>query len=288
MTTILFFNDTWGMAPRALADCALPHRLLFDPARLFDADAVVFHLPTLPALPELPKRPGQRWVAWSMESEIHYPQLRDPAFLRRFDFTMNYRRDADVWTPYLGPDTLRDLAAPPRPKSETAPAVYIASNPRDRSGRDVWVRELMMHLAVDSYGKCLNNRTLKADLGRDSKLATIARYRFTLAFENSIAPDYVTEKYFDPLIAGSVPVYLGAPDIADYAPGEHCHIDVADFAGPKALAQRLRFLAEHDEEYERYLDWRRTGPRDAFRALVDRAAIHPVSRLVALVAGARC
>lgn len=38
-----------------------------------------------------------------------------------------------------------------------------------------------------------------------------------MAFENVIAMDYVTEKFYDPLIAGSVLVYLGAPNIADFA-----------------------------------------------------------------------
>jgi len=286
MTTNLFHNDTWGKAPRELPADGVPCRLSFEPARLFEADAVVFHVPTLADPPSLPKRPGQRWVAWSMESEVNYPQLRDPAFMRRFDLTMTYRRDADVWAPYLGPDLLRDLAAPPQPKTEAAPAVFIASNPRDHSGRSAYVRELMRYLRVDSYGKWLNNRTLPGDEGRVSKLATIARYKFTLAFENSIAPDYVTEKFFDPLIVGSVPVYLGAPDVAGYAPGERCYLDVTDFSGPRALAERLSFLAEHESEYARYLEWKTTGLRHDFRALVERARLHPVSRLAALVAAA--
>jgi Glycosyltransferase family 10 (fucosyltransferase) C-term/Fucosyltransferase, N-terminal len=287
MTTILFFNDTWRMAPRALAEAAAPHRLSFDPARLFEADAVVFHIPTLAEPPALPKRPGQRWVAWSMESEVNYPQLRDASFMGRFDLTMTYRQDADIWTPYLGPELLRDLATPPQPKTERATAVFIASNPRDRSGRSDYVRELMKHLPVDSYGQCLNNRTLTGDLGRASKLATIARYKFTLAFENSIAPDYVTEKFFDPLVAGSVPVYLGARNVADYAPGECCYLDTTDFADPRSLAERLRFLATDASGYARYLEWKTTDLRDGFRALVERSRDHPVSRLAALLATGR-
>ena len=41
----------------------------------------------------------------------------------------------------------------------------------------------------------------------------------------------MTEKFFDPLIVGSVPVYLGAPNVAELAPGEHCYIDAAEFPG---------------------------------------------------------
>ena len=92
-------------------------------------------------------------------------------------------------------------------------------------------RELMRHLAVDSFGRCLNNRTLEEDGGSATLREVIRGYRFTLAFENSIAADYVTEKLFNPLAAGSVPVYLGAPNVADFAPGERCYLDVRDFAG---------------------------------------------------------
>jgi hypothetical protein len=80
----------------------------------------------------------------------------------------------------------------------------------------------MRYLQVHSYGKCLNNRALLEDTGRQTKLDKVARYKFTLAFENSLTRDYVTEKSFDPLIAGSVPVYLGAPNIEEFAPGKHC------------------------------------------------------------------
>ena len=69
-----------------------------------------------------------------------------------------------------------------------------------------------------------------------------ARYKFTLAFENTVTPDYVTEKLYEPLIAGSVPVYRGAPNVADFAPAPRCFIDAADFAGPAELAAYLDHL----------------------------------------------
>lgn len=285
MLTISFANEFWPSVPRALPDCPSPCELIFDHDRAADADVVVFHIPTLWHPPELRKRPDQIWVAWSMESDVNYPKLADPDFIRRFDFTMTYRRDADIWTPYLDPATLDELTAPPQPKTAEAPAVYFASNDRDRSGRREYVAALMEHLAIDSYGRSLCNRTLAYDAGRSTKLATIARYKFTLAFENSITTDYVTEKFFDPLIAGSVPVYLGAPEIADFAPGEHCYIDAADFAGPAELADHLRFIAGNEIEYARYVEWKTRPLRPEFVAMVERTRQHPFCRLAELCAG---
>jgi hypothetical protein len=49
----------------------------------------------------------------------------------------------------------------------------------------------------------------------------------------------VTENFFKPLVAGSVPVYLGAPNIRELATAEHCFIDTADFEGPAELPAYL-------------------------------------------------
>ena len=78
---------------------------------------------------------------------------------------------------------------------------------------------------------------------RPTKLEVLAAYE--LLAENAIGDDYVTEKFFDPLIAGSVPVYLG--DTQCGAPGTRrpCYINTADFANPKALGEYL--LALHED-----------------------------------------
>lgn len=242
----------------------------------------MFHIPTLPAGTLPAKRPGQIWVAYSMESEIYYPALADERYMAAFDLTMTYRRDADVWSPYFGPGMATELVTPPIAKTEPAPAVYFSRNHRDRAGRAGYVAELMRHLTVDSYGASLRTRQLPGpDLGRSTKLATIARYRFTLAFENSIARDYVSEKFFDPLIVGSVPVYLGAPNIDDYAPARDCFIRVADFSGPASLARHLLDLAADDTAYARLLAWKRHPLRPEFHALLDQLRIPTLERLCA-------
>jgi glycoprotein 3-alpha-L-fucosyltransferase len=49
--------------------------------------------------------------------------------------------------------------------------------------------------------------------------------KFTLAFENSATEDYVTEKLFQPLIAGSVPVVYGPPNLEELEPGPNSLIN---------------------------------------------------------------
>jgi hypothetical protein len=78
----------------------------------------------------------------------------------------------------------------------------------------------------------------------DDKYKALEEYRFSLCFENEKnSPGYITEKLFDCLIAGTVPVYLGAPNIADYVPSE-CFIDMRDFRDFSELRQHLLQMPE--------------------------------------------
>ncbi len=241
-----------------------------DRRRLGEADAVIVHIPTLGAVDLPPKQQGQRWVAWSMESDVNYPALADPVFMRRFDVTMTYRRDSTVWCPYFGPGTDTALLTAPRRKTERSPAVYFQSSRFDRCGRIAYAAALMRYVKVDSYGSVLHNRDLPTpDRGRDTMLDITARYKFALVFENSVAVDYVTDKLFDALIAGSVPVYLGAPNVADLLPAERCLIDVRDFSGPNELAAYLNWLDTRDDAYQEYLAWKARGLSARFLSLVD-------------------
>jgi hypothetical protein len=278
---ILFYTPFFSEWPPVLRrNCLTRCRFSRDRADLARADVVVFHLPNIvPA--DLPThRPGQLWTAWSKENEAHYPEHSDPAFRRHFDITMNYRRQSTIWTPYFYSWTPEELTAPPATKIQSAPAAYLQSSGLDRSNRISYVAELMGHMRIDSYGKVLNNRKLDGeDRGRKTKLALISRYKFTLAFENAVDDDYVTEKFFDPLVAGSVPVYFGAPNIADFAPGRNCFIDVREFPSPQALAERLTRLANDEEAYGEYLVWKRQPLLPRFLDMVDKAGGDPMVRL---------
>ena len=80
-------------------------------------------------------------------------------------------------------------------------------------------RALSAYKPVRAPGGSMNNcRDLTA--GRQSadwqaaKLAYLSRFKFTIAFENSRRPGYVSEKLFDAFAADTVPIYWGDPAIA--------------------------------------------------------------------------
>jgi glycosyl transferase family 10 (putative fucosyltransferase) len=284
---ILFYNSKFGFRnPRQPLP---PPFELSDDLRLFhEARAVIFHLPSLGNIDRLEKQEGQLWVARWKECEAHpkFSRSADPEFMSRFDLTVSHRLDADVFNGYINPryydDPVSQLQAEPRPKTGFA-AAFI-SGTMDDSGRTRYLSELMRHMPVSSYGRVHRNQRVRPDLGRPTLLETIGRFKFTLAFENAIGEDYVTEKFYDPLYAGSVPVYLGAPNVDRFAPGKHCFIDASNFPGPRQLAERLLQLDDDDEQYAKYFDWKRRPFDPEFRARMETQAKRPMERLGELVA----
>ena len=279
---VLLYNTMFGAAtPPPAPELPDGFELATDLRRFGEARAVVFHVPSLGRIDRLRKPDGQLWVAWWMECEQHFPRLTDPEFMGRFDLTMSHRLDADVPVPYAGGIDEGELRTPPRPKRELA-ALFMTGT-RETSGRTAYAAELMRHLEVHSYGRVLRNRRLREDRGRETKLETVSRYRFTLAFENAIAEDYVTEKLYDPLIAGSVPVYLGAPNVERLAPSAESYIDVRDHASPRELADRLLALASDQAAYDRHLVWKGRPFAPGFKALLEGQRTDPFVRLCAAV-----
>jgi hypothetical protein len=224
-----------------------------------------------------------------MECEINYPQLRDPRYMRRFDLTMTYRLDADVvvaYTSYYGDvaNLARALRTQPALKAADKLTSLFISSGVNRSGRIEYAEELMRYLDVHSYGKVLRNRQIRPpDRGRPTKLDIIAGFKFDLSFENASGEDYVTEKFFDPLVAGSVPVYLGAPNVGEFAPGDRCFINTADFRSPRELAEYLMYLDHDDDAYAAYFAWKEQPFRPSFQALLTGQEVPPFVRLCHVV-----
>ncbi len=76
-----------------------------------------------------------------------------------------------------------------------------------------------------------------------SKHETLSRYMFSLCFENMAMDGYITEKLFDCLYAGTIPIYLGANDIDKWIPKD-VYIDFRKFG---SVGEMRRFVWEMDD-----------------------------------------
>ena len=83
-------------------------------------------------------------------------------------------------------------------------------------------------------------------------MAFLLNYRFNIACENSRSPGYITEKLVEPLMAGAIPIYWGAPDVyRDFNPG--CMLNVSDFRSLGDLVSELRRLDDDKDARLRML-----------------------------------
>jgi len=233
----------------------------------------------------------QKLILMSMESVSNYKVMDTKR--KFFDYTIDYRLDSDVPIPYTyGFFNFTKPALPTKEKGKKGrglAAVFI-SNCNALNGRLKVLDALKDLIKVDSYGQCYHNKEVYEEdedpnSAWNTKMNTISKYKFTFAFENSNDRDYVTEKFFQPLEAGSVPVFYGTSNIADFAP-EHSYINVNDFESPQELAEYLKFLDQNDDAYEEYLAWKKKGDiGENLSRLVEIRKLNSICQLLQSIKG---
>lgn len=107
-----------------------------------------------------------------------------------------------------------------------------------------------------------------------NKKGTAQKARFVFAYENSLSKNYVSEKIWDVMNAGSVPVYLGADEIDSYLP-KACFINKKDFDTYEKLYDYLKNMS--DETYLKYIGCIKnfiTGPKEKSQATDVEGAVN--------------
>ncbi|CAI5483749.1 unnamed protein product [Closterium sp. Yama58-4] len=222
--------------------------------------------------------PRHKLVLRSMEPRGYY-RSNDPAWAHKdHAVVMTVHYDSDVPVQY-GSWEEYDVMRPPVNKTASALAAAFISNCNANSFRLEAIKELSRHMEVHSYGRCLNNMPYEKD-----KLPVLARHFFSLAFENTCEGDYVTEKFWQCLVAGSVPVVIGAPNIADFAPSPNSYLEIKSLEDVPRVAQQMVTLAGNQTAYDEMLAWKKDGPSQAFIANMDLSAVHSSCRLCIFLA----
>ncbi|XP_077086303.1 4-galactosyl-N-acetylglucosaminide 3-alpha-L-fucosyltransferase 9 [Siphateles boraxobius] len=228
--------------------------LTVDKSQFNRAQGLLFHHRDingdLSNMPKLPRPPFQKWVWMNMESPSNSPQRSNLNNL--FNLTANYRQDSDIMVPYgrISENTggKKHDEIPRKNKL----VCWIVSNWNWNHKRSRYYAELKEHISIETYGNHFNKRISNQDYSD-----VVSSCKFYLSFENSIHKDYITEKLYNPLSLGTVPVVLGPPrkNYEELIPGS-AFIHVDDFNSPKELAEHLKLLDQNDDLYRQYFTWR--------------------------------
>ncbi|CAM9232300.1 unnamed protein product [Ectocarpus sp. 6 AP-2014] len=257
--------------------CATECVFTNDRSLLPRADGVLFHLPTFKKKDGFPKQkpPAADYVFANLEPTTYenvQPLLRDKQFMSKFDLSMTYERNSDVPLGYVGSSSTSRYFKAPKASfkqkdgfgSPDAIAAFVSNcKAAGATNRFAYMEELMKHAIVHSFGFCLHNREEPqlvpgsgATNRQENKVAVLGHYKFLLAFENNNQiRDYVTEKVYNGLQSGTLPVYWGAENVEDFVP-KGSVVKASDFSSPAELGKHLKMLAANEEAYEAYFKWR--------------------------------
>ncbi len=121
--------------------------------------------------------------------------------------------------------------------------------------------KLMEYKHVDCPGRVLHNMDAPELAARGgntigwqrSKRNFLRKYKFNIAFENSSAPGYITEKLIDCFLGNTVPIYWGSD--GDIEPFSRDTLILAnDYDSLDSLVKRVVELDENDKLYLRMLE----------------------------------
>ncbi|KAF7690913.1 hypothetical protein HF521_011210 [Silurus meridionalis] len=222
------------------------------------ADAVLIHHRDVAwdasNLPQVPRPLQQKWIWMNFESPSNTARI--PGLNNMFNISLTYRKDADISVPYgsLVPvDRRFEAFVDFVPFEKDKLVCWIVSNYRPEHRRVQYYKQLRKYVQIHVYGDLFEKR-----VSDEEYKDIVSSCKFYLSFENSVHKDYITEKLFNALDLGAVPIVFG-PSRRNYerfVPGD-AFIHVDDFPSMKALAKHL-FLLNHNEAlYLRYFRWRR-------------------------------
>ena len=257
----------WDALPEGMLSCAqyninVSCRITYNKQVYERAHMVVFHGRGLDfALENLPKSSQrlvhQRWVYFTRESPLFSGLLSNPQDGKKlnglFNWTMTYKLDSDIDYRYFRivpgkhPD---EYNLSPKFKDEMAVAVVSNCRP-DRLN---FIDELQRYITVHVYGSC-GDYSCPSEEDCFSMLKN--RYKFYLAFENSVCKDYVTEKFYhNALQHNMLPVVISGGNFNNptVAPPDCCII-ATNFKGAKELAEYMKKVANNSTLYYSYFKW---------------------------------
>jgi hypothetical protein len=137
---------------------------------------------------------------------------------------------------------------------------HVSSRISSKSDEDLYQYRMDLNFFMTSYlgdrfhfygkGWITDSNNYKGYTG--DKFSVISKYKFTLVIENCITENgYVSEKILDAFQARTVPVYLGAKNIAELVDSS-TFIDIRKFIDFRELADYLVSL--NDEDYFAFLE----------------------------------
>ena len=258
-------------AANPLDQCTYSCRWSTDKRDYAKSDAVLFHLynnlrnkdfvlGNLPARQSL----NQKWIFMAREPQAFYYPQQLKQLNDKFNITMTFQSDSDVFIPYGGYWPLPAASLKYRQQmkldfmsGKDKMVAWLVSNCRTSSRREEYVRQLQKYIPIDIYGKC-GNLTTDTNSANGFRDQIAKKYMFYIAFENSDCDDYISEKFWNSLHIGIIPIVRGQRARYKALAPPNSYINADSFLTPELLADHLKAISTNSTLFHRYHQWRRT------------------------------
>ncbi len=141
------------------------------------------------------------------------------------------------------------------PKTRFCNFVYSDDFKKFTKVRQDFCKLLAQYKKVDCPGPALNNMPpIPEEAYKKSwpaKLDFLANYKFTIAFEHTSAENYLTEKIWHAFFTGSIPIYWGCPQVAEYF-NPKAFINCHDYKTFEDAMERVKEIDNSPRLYEEY------------------------------------
>ncbi|GJP73606.1 hypothetical protein CLOP_g4296 [Closterium sp. NIES-67] len=246
--------------------CGITCQLSWSPLMALHADATLHVWPA--------EAPAERRRGQALRAYLNLESWGLPRNKRLFDVGVSVYPGSDVQLTYSG--VHHTLEAGRRQffskiKRQDVP-VFRASSHCQYEWRQGLVEDVFALVPHHSFGHCNNNMNgsdaelqlypecthpMVSVLKQEITACAMSHYKFILSTENTRLNGYVTEKALEPLEAGTVPIYYGAPDIRNYMPPDS-FIDGTKYTAAQ-LATLITALNNDPVKYMNYFAWRMCG-----------------------------
>ena len=268
-----------------VSDCEIVNSPYQYPDRPLDSyEAILFNFNSefwLLKWPQFQRKPHQRFIFFTQEPPPSIQHMNIADYEDYFNWTMTYRMDSDIPLLYgrIQPKPsaqitteeiqvrrdrnlrhLKEIRGKDKTVSFVAAMISIC---KTDGRREEYIKQLGKYIKIDVYGWCNgddNQNQLRCEVNEllsstpECYDMLESKYKFYLSFENSICPDYVTEKFFQIMAHDMVPVVYGGANYSRIAPA-HSYINALNYK-PKELAAYLKTLASNEALYNEYFWWK--------------------------------
>uniref|UniRef100_A0A7S0WGA3 Fucosyltransferase n=1 Tax=Hemiselmis tepida TaxID=464990 RepID=A0A7S0WGA3_9CRYP len=228
-------------------------------------------------------------VLLQMESSVHYPGVKTASYNAGLDAVAGFRQfyagKPFVPISYVNANE-DDFRTPGARFEDRSPVlgVFMSNCQTEGHHRQGFIADLARFVKVESYGGCTPKGTVKANwqtrfpqcrgMPRRSamwdavKECVLFHSRFALSVENALEEDYVTEKMWQPLRVGAVPITVGSNISRHLLPHPSAAIYAEDFGSVRDLAEYISRVANSSELWHAHTAWKGGEFSNAFQHVV--------------------